>query len=86
MSKIRFSSKSRDLREFAQRLGYTVTLTHGGHLKFLHPLGKAPVFSSATPTCPRAHTNAKKLLERNLRKDDQYVSSADRLIENEKRA
>jgi len=72
MSKVRFSPKSKDLRKFARSLGYTVEHTPGGHLKFLHPHGKVPVFSSATPTCPRAHANAKKLLERNIRKEGQH--------------
>ena len=66
MSRIGFSPKSRPIREFAERLGYQITIANGGHLKFIHPKGKSPVFTSSTPSDNRAYKNAMKLLQRNL--------------------
>ena len=67
MSKAGFSSHSRDIREFAEKLGYTAYPTKKNHIKFLHPKGARPIFTSGTPSCPLSQINCKKDLERNLR-------------------
>lgn len=44
------------LLDLAEELGYTVDCQRA-HLKFSKP-GRQPVFSSKTPSCPRAVKNA----------------------------
>ncbi len=50
--------------ECAERLGYRVGRTRGGHLRFSKP-GRRPIFTSSTPSDWRPPRNAMSQLRRN---------------------
>lgn len=53
----------RDLRRAAEKQGWTIETSRGGHLKWKSPNGKT-IFSSATPSDKRAVNNHLSLLRR----------------------
>lgn len=57
------------LTAFAATLGFTCVVSGGGHLRFNRP-NTQPVFTSQTPSCPRAFENAKRDLRHAVRDAD----------------
>ncbi|WP_185266005.1 type II toxin-antitoxin system HicA family toxin [Halopseudomonas xiamenensis] len=52
-----------ELADFAISLGWQVSRTRGGHIRFTKP-GYPPIYTSSTPSDPRAALNARALLRR----------------------
>lgn len=67
MSKIRFNSKTKDVRKRAKELGYSVEHTNGCHLRFTHPQLSKSIYSANTPRGQASRYNAIKDLERALK-------------------
>lgn len=67
MSQPRFSNHTREIRAFAVNLGYEITHTSKGHIRFIHPQGEKIIITSSTPSDGRAYKNCMKDLERNLK-------------------
>jgi predicted RNA binding protein YcfA (HicA-like mRNA interferase family) len=57
---------ARDLIRLAERDGWTVSITNGGHLRLDHRDATMPVFAASTPSCPRALANALATMRRAL--------------------
>jgi predicted RNA binding protein YcfA (HicA-like mRNA interferase family) len=55
-----------ELVRHAERDGWTVERTSGGHLKFTHQDAATTVFGSATPSCVRSTRNTLADLRRSL--------------------
>lgn len=64
-------ASSKDLKPLlrsAEKQGWTISRTRGDHLKWTHPDGGMPYFSSSTPGDSRAvHNIRKDLMRRGLR-------------------
>lgn len=63
---LRLSQDIRQLVEEAEALGFTMTKTRGGHLRFDRP-GCQPVFSASTPGDRRTANNTLSQLRRSAR-------------------
>jgi hypothetical protein len=53
---------AQEMRKFARELkhrGFEIEHTGGGHLKLMHPLLSAPIFTGSTPSDGRALKNLK---------------------------
>lgn len=57
---------AKELCEWTEDHGWEWSRTRGGHLRFDRP-GCTPVFASSTPSDPRSFKNAKALLRRKVR-------------------
>jgi hypothetical protein len=55
--------KTRDFARFAMERGWQVSITNGGHLKFVSPTGTV-LFTSSTPSDWRAWKNFRSQLRR----------------------
>lgn len=58
-------NRRNDLINEAKKLGFDVTITAGGHLRFQLP-GRPPVFGSSTSSDVRAVRNIRAKLRRSL--------------------
>ena len=67
MTKKIWRGEERELKDFAESLGYTAELSNGGHLKFTHPKVPKPVFASSSPSCQFARKRARGQLLKFLR-------------------
>jgi predicted RNA binding protein YcfA (HicA-like mRNA interferase family) len=56
----------RELQRLAERNGWIVRRTNGGHLRLTHPQATTPVFASSTPSDHRALANALAQMRRVL--------------------
>jgi hypothetical protein len=65
MAKVARCDLTKRLVSYAGELGFQAEFTKKSHIKFTKP-GRKPVFTSGTPSDPRALKNA----ESNLRKSD----------------
>lgn len=52
-----------ELAVYAASLGWSVSRTSGGHIRFTKP-GCSPIFTSSTPSDPRAVMNARVKIRR----------------------
>jgi hypothetical protein len=65
----------RHLAAFAEANGWTVSRTHGGHIKFTKP-GLGSIYTSSTSSDYRAGLNAKARLRRADRTQSQQTQDA----------
>ena len=54
------------VRRLAQKYGFEVGKTHGGHYRLSAP-GRTPVFTSGTPSCRRFGKNLEAELRRSIK-------------------
>ena len=64
---------ARDLIRLAERDGWSVSITNGGHLRLEHPDATGPVFTGSTPSDQRALANTLAMMRRTLPKDPKPV-------------
>ena len=57
---------ARDLLRLASRDVWSATRTNGGHIRLDHPEATMPVFTAATPSCPRTLQNTMAQMKRVL--------------------
>jgi predicted RNA binding protein YcfA (HicA-like mRNA interferase family) len=69
---------ARDLIRLAERDGWTVRYTAGGHLRLEHPDAAGPVFATATPSDHRAARNTLAQMRRALPPEDREERKAPR--------
>jgi len=62
-----------DLADYATSLGWKVSRTRGGHIRFTKE-GYPPIYTSSTPSDPRAGLNARALLRRAASRSVRRVS------------
>ncbi|PRB81495.1 type II toxin-antitoxin system HicA family toxin [Pseudomonas sp. MYb185] len=62
-----------ELADFAVGLGWQVSRTRGGHIRFTKE-GYPPIYTSSTPSDPRAGLNARALLRRAASRSVRRVS------------
>ena len=57
---------ARDLIRFAERDGWSASVTRGGHIRLDHPEATMPIFAASTPSDHRALANAIAMMRRAL--------------------
>ena len=56
-----------EYRRDLERIGFSTTLTRGGHIRISHPYMNGPVFAASTPSDHRAIRNLRALIQRKMR-------------------
>jgi hypothetical protein len=69
---------ARDLIRLAERDGWSITTTNGGHLRLEHPDATGPVFTGSTPSDRRAIHNALATMRRALPPEPKPAPAAPR--------